>query len=60
MSPLLTARPSVTITLRLLGACVATALIAVVVALAGGGTASSAAVRAHSPSGWSAPRSWRT
>jgi EAL domain-containing protein (putative c-di-GMP-specific phosphodiesterase class I) len=44
MSPLLTARPSVTVTLRLVGACVATALIAVVVAMAGGGTASSAAV----------------
>src|SRR5262245_51805053 len=44
MSPLLTARPSVTVTLRLVGACVATALIAVVVAIAGGGTASSAAV----------------
>jgi len=46
MSPLLTARPSVTVTLRLAGACVATALIAVLVAIAGGGTASSAAVPA--------------
>jgi EAL domain-containing protein (putative c-di-GMP-specific phosphodiesterase class I) len=46
MSPLLTARPSVSVTLRLIGACVATALIAIVVALAGGGTASSAAVPA--------------
>src|SRR5262245_14221779 len=44
MSPLLTARPSVTVTLRLVGACGATALIAVLVAIAGGGTASSAAV----------------
>lgn len=44
MSPLLTARPSVSVTLRLVGACVATALIAIVVAMAGGGTASSAAV----------------
>jgi len=44
MSPLLTARPTVTVTLRLVGACVATALIAVVVAIAGGGTASSAAL----------------
>jgi EAL domain-containing protein (putative c-di-GMP-specific phosphodiesterase class I) len=46
MSPLLTARPSVTVTLRLVGACAATAAIAVVVAMAGGGTASSAAVPA--------------
>src|SRR5262245_37358712 len=37
MSPLLTARPSVAVTLRLAGACAATALIAVLVALAGGG-----------------------
>jgi EAL domain-containing protein (putative c-di-GMP-specific phosphodiesterase class I) len=44
MSPLLTARPSVSVTLRLLAACAVTALAALVVALAGGGTASSAAV----------------
>jgi EAL domain-containing protein (putative c-di-GMP-specific phosphodiesterase class I) len=44
MSPLLTSRPSVSVTLRLLGACGATAAAALVVALAGGGTASSAAV----------------
>jgi EAL domain-containing protein (putative c-di-GMP-specific phosphodiesterase class I) len=43
MSPLLTARPSVTVTLRLVAACGITALAALVVALAGGGTASSAA-----------------
>jgi EAL domain-containing protein (putative c-di-GMP-specific phosphodiesterase class I) len=44
MSPLLTARPSATVTLRLAAACGVTALAAVVVAVAGGGTASSAAV----------------
>jgi EAL domain-containing protein (putative c-di-GMP-specific phosphodiesterase class I) len=44
MSPLLTARPSVTVTLRLIAACAVTALAALVVALAGGGTASSATV----------------
>jgi EAL domain-containing protein (putative c-di-GMP-specific phosphodiesterase class I) len=44
MSPLLTTRPSVSVTLRLLAACAVTALAALVVALAGGGTASSAAV----------------
>jgi EAL domain-containing protein (putative c-di-GMP-specific phosphodiesterase class I) len=44
MAPLLTARPSVAVTLRLLTACGATALAALVVALAGGGSASSAAV----------------
>src|SRR3954454_14072804 len=46
MSPLLTSRPSVSVTLRLLAACAVTALAALVVALAGGGTASSAAVPA--------------
>jgi EAL domain-containing protein (putative c-di-GMP-specific phosphodiesterase class I) len=44
MSPLLTARPSATVTLRLVAACAVTALVALIVALAGGGTASSAAV----------------
>jgi EAL domain-containing protein (putative c-di-GMP-specific phosphodiesterase class I) len=44
MSPLLTARPSITVTLRLLAACAATAAAALLVALAGGGSASSAAV----------------
>src|SRR3954449_3540688 len=44
MSPLLTARPPVSVTLRLLAACAVTALAALIVALAGGGTASSAAV----------------
>ena len=46
MSPLLTARPSVSVTLRLLAACVVTTLAALLVAHAGGGTASSAAVPA--------------
>ena len=36
MSPLLTARPSVSVTLRLLGACVVTAVVAAFVPLAGG------------------------
>ena len=44
MSPLLTARPSTAVTLRLVAACGVTALVALVVAIAGGGTASSAAV----------------
>src|SRR3954452_4359247 len=46
MSPLLTARPSVSVTLRLIGACVVTALIAAFVPLAGGDGQSSAAVPA--------------
>src|SRR3954447_7461221 len=46
MSPLLTARPSVSVTLRLLGACVVTALVAAFVPLAGGDGQSSAAVPA--------------
>src|SRR3954469_23943680 len=46
MSPLLTARPSVSVTLRLLGACLITVLIAGFIPLAGGDGASSAAVPA--------------
>src|SRR4051794_30986270 len=46
MSPLLTARPSVSVTLRLLGACVVTAVVAAFVPLAGGDGESSAAVPA--------------
>src|SRR3954471_24749879 len=46
MSPLLTARPSVSVTLRLMSACVVTALIAAFVPLAGGDGQSSAAVPA--------------
>jgi EAL domain-containing protein (putative c-di-GMP-specific phosphodiesterase class I) len=46
MSPLLTARPSVSVTLRLIGACVVTALAAAVMAIAGDGSRSSAAVPA--------------
>src|SRR6478736_5635421 len=46
MSPLLTARPSVSVTLRLVGACVVTALAAAVMAIAGNGSRSSAAVPA--------------
>ncbi len=46
MSPLLTARPSVSVTLRLLGACAVTILIAATVPLAGGDGRSSAAVPA--------------
>ena len=46
MSPLLTARPSVSVTLRLIGACVVTAVIAAFVPLAGGNGQSSAAVPA--------------
>jgi EAL domain-containing protein (putative c-di-GMP-specific phosphodiesterase class I) len=42
MSPLLTARPSVSVTLRLVGACVVTALAAAFVAIAGDGSRSSA------------------
>jgi EAL domain-containing protein (putative c-di-GMP-specific phosphodiesterase class I) len=42
MSPLLTARPSVSVTLRLLAACVVTAVAAAFVPLAGGGEASAA------------------
>src|SRR4051794_394567 len=45
VSPLLTARPSVSVALRLLAACVVTAVAAAVVPLAGAG-ASSAAVPA--------------
>ncbi len=44
MSPLLTAHPSVSVTLRLVGACVATAAIAAVVSITGAGGQSSAAV----------------
>src|SRR3954466_9989169 len=46
MSPLLTARPSVSVTLRLLGACVVCAVVAAFVPVAGGDGASSAAVPA--------------
>ena len=46
MSPLLTARPSVSVTLRLLGACVVMAVVAAFVPLAGGDGESSAAVPA--------------
>ncbi len=46
MSPLLTARPSVSVTLRLLAACVVTAVVAAFVPLAGGNGESSAAVPA--------------
>src|SRR3954464_4939958 len=46
MSPLLTTRPSVSVTLRLLGACVVTAVVAAFVPLAGGDGESSAAVPA--------------
>src|SRR6187200_2922009 len=46
MSPLLTARPSVSVTLRLLGACVVMAVVAALVPLAGGNGESSAAVPA--------------
>src|ERR1700754_74918 len=44
MSPLLTARPSVSVTLRLVGACAVTALVAPFVAIGAGGSPSSAAV----------------
>ena len=44
MSPLLTARPSVSVTLRLVGACAVTALLALFVAIGAGGSPSSAAV----------------
>src|SRR3954470_19698095 len=46
MSPLLTAKPSVSVTLRLVGACVVTALAAATVAVTGHGGRSSAAVPA--------------
>ncbi len=46
MSPLLTARPSVSVTLRLLAACAVTAVAAAFVPLAGGDGQSSAAVPA--------------
>src|SRR3954449_7251484 len=46
MSPLLTTRPSVSVTLRLLGACLVTALVAAFVPLAGADGESSAAVPA--------------
>src|SRR4051794_2314507 len=46
MSPLLTTRPSVSVTLRLLAACVVTAMAAAFIPLAGGDGASSAAVPA--------------
>src|SRR5690349_15004493 len=46
MSPLLTARPSVSVTMRLLAACAVTAVVAAFVPLAGGDGASSAAVPA--------------
>src|SRR3954454_2220552 len=46
MSPLLTARPSLSVTLRLLGACLVTATAAAFVPLAGGDGESSAAVPA--------------
>jgi hypothetical protein len=46
MSPLLTTRPSVSVTLRLLGACLVTAVVAAFVPLAGGDGESSAAVPA--------------
>src|SRR3954449_9281314 len=44
MSPLLTARPSISVTLRLVGACVVTALVAVFVAIGAGGSPSSGAI----------------
>src|SRR3954469_22889200 len=46
MSPLLTARPSVSVTLKLVAACAVTALVAAFVPLAGGDGDSSAAVPA--------------
>src|SRR4051795_3704791 len=46
MSPLLTTRPSISVTLRLVGACVVTAVVAAFVPLAGGDGESSAAVPA--------------
>src|SRR3954452_20041473 len=46
MSPLLTARPSVSVTLRLVGACVVTAVAAGLVALAGHGGGGGAAAPA--------------
>src|SRR4051794_22957477 len=46
MSPLLTARPSVSVTLRLLAACAVTGVVAAFVPLAGGDGESSAAVPA--------------
>jgi EAL domain-containing protein (putative c-di-GMP-specific phosphodiesterase class I) len=46
MSPLLTARPSVSVALRLAAACAATALAAAVVAVVGGGSHTTAAVPA--------------
>ncbi len=46
MSPLLTARPSVSVTLRLLGACAVMVVVAAFVPLAGGDGESSAAVPA--------------
>ncbi len=46
MSPLLTARPSVSVTMRLIGACVVTVVVAASVPLAGGDGESSAAVPA--------------
>jgi len=46
MSPLLTARPSVSVTMRLLAACAVTAVVAAFVPLAGGDGESSAAVPA--------------
>jgi EAL domain-containing protein (putative c-di-GMP-specific phosphodiesterase class I) len=46
MSPLLTARPTTSVTLRLVGACAVTGLIALTVALTGHGGRSSAAVPA--------------
>src|SRR3954452_13701271 len=46
MSTLLTARPSVSVTLRLVGACVVTALAAALVAVTGHGGRSSAAAPA--------------
>src|SRR4051795_10277226 len=46
MSPLLTTRPSVSVTLRLLGACLVTAVVAAFVPLAGGDGEARAAVPA--------------
>ncbi len=46
MSPLLTARPSVSVTMRLVGACLVTAVLAALVPLAGGDGRSSGAVPA--------------
>ena len=61
MSPLLTARPSVSVTLRLVGACVVTALAAAIVAIAGHGEPlERRRRRPASPWAACAPRWWPT